>query len=428
MTTTKRRIQPAELLPQITRNKKFEKAQKYKEKKAMKELKRENPQAAAKIERVKLKRQLADKRAAAAAPASAKALLAKKKKKKQKAAAAATGVKKSSKKAPAPASLSALDVGKKKKKDRRPKTVIANEKTGRETFAKKQTRELVAERGASEKLIAKMKKEVLREARGRADTAAAAAKMAGKKTKPSAESQSDMDQLLIARAIRGGGDDHFGGGGGGGSSNHHGNGNGSISSRGIRSSSPASGDIGSSLVRRDPSLYPPEVAFYEDYAERKQTQAVSEDVMLKNAHEYFKKVGQQERRLNTSAASFLRRMKEVNLKGGDKDGFRYVVPKNVRSVVKMMKQNEHLASGGTEDDGTFIDEDNLQSTFGGDGTEETSDRPMRSNKKRQSTYHDFYQFQVSKRWTRNAESFLNRGKAHKALFEAKKRQRSIRKL
>lgn len=191
------------------------------------------------------------------------------------------------------------------------------------------------------------------------------------------------------------------------------------------SASVAGADSDMQLIREDPLLHS-DLAFVEDYTSKKQADVVSADQLLHTAHVYFKELGKREQSLNKVAREHMRRMREVNRRGGDKDGFRYVLPKNVKVMVRQLLA-EQKSREGVSDGEAFVDPDELVSTFGGDGLKETSDIPVRRRRRQNRTSSDFYQFQVSKRWTRNAENFLRRSRPTKALFEAKKHQRSIKK-
>ncbi|KAH9601557.1 Ribosomal RNA-processing protein 7 [Trypanosoma melophagium] len=159
--------------------------------------------------------------------------------------------------------------------------------------------------------------------------------------------------------------------------------------------------------------------FLEDYVAQKRSELVSADTLLQGAHEYFKDLGKRESAMRRAAAKRLRELKEINRRGGDKDGFRYVVPRNVKEVVRQMSQQQQAV----ED----VDTSNLTSTFREDHIQEAEEKPMHRRRRKNSCYSDFYQFQVSKRWTRNAENFLNKGRAHKSMFGAARQQRSLKK-
>lgn len=164
------------------------------------------------------------------------------------------------------------------------------------------------------------------------------------------------------------------------------------------------------------------IDFMKAYTEERGDQAKSEEALLQQAHQYFSQLNRDEQRRNTAAMRRLKEMKKVNRAGGDKDGFRYVVPKNVSTVVRQL-----MVAEGVE--GAQVDPESLGSHFGGDGVKETEAKPMRSKKQRNQSFDDFYQFQVAKKWARNAESFLARGRAGKNMFAAKqKQQRSIKKM
>ncbi|RNF03690.1 hypothetical protein TraAM80_05789 [Trypanosoma rangeli] len=206
-------------------------------------------------------------------------------------------------------------------------------------------------------------------------------------------SPEEVDQQMIAQAIRG--------------------------DEGTHNTSLAAGAAAEAGVE-DFVQYPC-LPFLEDYAEQKRSEIVSADTLLSNAHAYFKDLGKRESAMRRAAAKRLKELKAINRRGGDRDGFRYVVPRNVKEVVRQMTQN---AEGPDE---AAVDTTHLTSTFGGDEAQDTSEPPMHRKRRRKSCFSDFYQFQVSKRWTRNAESFLNRGRAHKSMFEASRPQRSIKK-
>ncbi|CUI15149.1 Hypothetical protein, putative [Bodo saltans] len=164
------------------------------------------------------------------------------------------------------------------------------------------------------------------------------------------------------------------------------------------------------------------IDFMKSYTEERGDEVKTEEALLEQAHQYFSQLNRDEQRRNNAAMKRLKEMKKINRAGGDKDGFRYVVPKNVSTIVRQL-----MVSDGVE--GAQVDPETLGSTFGGDGVKETEAKPMRSKKARNQSFDDFYQFQVAKKWARNAESFLARGRANKNMFAAKqKQQRSIKKM
>lgn len=164
----------------------------------------------------------------------------------------------------------------------------------------------------------------------------------------------------------------------------------------------------------------PTSTFMREYAASKQVEGRDESELLKKAHDYFGQLNRDERRRNALAMRRIKDMKTVNRRGGDKDGFKYVVPKNVSTVVRQI-----MVAEGVE--GAQVDPESLESTFGGDGVKESAAKPMRSHKQRNHCFDDFYQFQVAKKWTKNAESFLSRGRAGKNLFAARQ-LRTIKKM
>jgi len=155
--------------------------------------------------------------------------------------------------------------------------------------------------------------------------------------------------------------------------------------------------------------------FLKTCAEAKARECQTEDELLQKAHEYFSQLNRDENRRNALAMKRLKEMKRVNRAGGDKDGFKYVVPKNVSTVVRQI-----MAAEGVE--GAAIEPESLESHFGGTGVKESESKPMRRKKVRNHAFDDFYQFQVAKKWTKNAESFLARGRASKNMFVAKQKQ------
>lgn len=339
-------------------------------------------------------------------------------------AAARTGKSKTDKKTAATKAVKG-----KGKKARAPKLKVASAETGKETLKKKKARELVkASRAKAQDKKKAAKKEVPSRVKATGTSAVAAAPNAEKPSKKREEgivlaasagaataaassspevkrvlSQAEQDREFIARAIRG--DDLLVG--------NTGDGTGAAAH-------------GAAFIRQDPSLYP-DLAFLDDYAEKKHADAVTAEELLQNAHHFFKDLGKRERALNKVAKEHIQHLRAVNRRGGDKDGFRYVVPRNVKQVVREL-MSAQKARDGEDDPEALVDTEQLVSTFGGDGVAETSDKPVRrSRRQRSRTYSDFYQFQVSKRWTRNAENFLKRSRPNKILFEAKKHQRSIKK-
>ncbi|AYU83050.1 conserved hypothetical protein [Leishmania infantum JPCM5] len=381
-----------ELLPKMRFNKEFKKKQKYKYKKRVEAREKER-------EMITGKRRPASKQIQSASDG---------------AKAKTTATKKSGGAGTAGA--------KGKPKTRVPKLKVANVETGKETLTKKKARELVQENRKKKISAKKEPKLAAKSTRAGAVTAAvvstetleakqsrarvtkdelpATAAQAASLVEPKQTlTQAERDRELLARAIRG--DDLLG----------------SDAATGVAD--------GVAFIRQDPSLYP-DHAFLDDYAEKKHAEAVSADELLKNAHHFFKKLSKRERALNKVAKEHINHLRAVNRRGGDKQGFRYVVPKNVKQVVRELISAQK-ARDGEEDPESLIDTEQLVSTFGGDGVAETSEKPVRRSRRRRSrTYSDFYQFQVSRRWTRNAENFLKRSRPNKLLFEAKKHQRTIK--
>lgn len=159
--------------------------------------------------------------------------------------------------------------------------------------------------------------------------------------------------------------------------------------------------------------------FLNDYAAKRAEECANEDTLLASAHEYFSKLNRMEKSRNKEAMRKIREMKAVNKQGGDKDGFQYVLPTNTKKFVTELASRE--ANGGA-----VIDGDMLESNFRGDG--EKDEKPMRRTKERKHFRDDFYAFQVAKKWTKNAESFLARGRAHRDMFAVRSKLRNPNKL
>lgn len=174
----------------------------------------------------------------------------------------------------------------------------------------------------------------------------------------------------------------------------------------------------------DAAGLPVSCPFLNSYLEEKIMNApiVDEASLLQDAHTYFTNLTKKERHWNRTAMNRLRDMKRVNRQGGDKDGFQYVVPKHAKTVVQQLMMQEGV-------EGASVDGEKLESTFLGDGMRETESKPMRRKKIKNYAFDDFYQFQVAKKWTKNAESFLSRGRANRNMFMAKQQtKRTIKKM
>lgn len=266
-----------------------------------------------------------------------------------------------------------------KVKERRPKTIIANAETGKETFLKHKAKQLLKEKKAKER---KLKK---KEARKDASKASTKVKQSQKLNRSSTLSLSSSipvedDKDLLLRTIRGD-------------------------------------------TTCDNNLFSSE-SIYPDFGDgnTKSSNLVSEDEVLEKANEYFKNLRKKEREINRAASLHLKKMKEVNRQGGDKDGFRYVIPKNTKDLVRQMMEKEGIRSV------SLVDSSPLSLFSSMNNIPDEDDKPQRKTRRRGGTYSDFYQFQVSKKWTQNAERFLFRDRVDKSLFESKKHQRSIKNL
>lgn len=133
--------------------------------------------------------------------------------------------------------------------------------------------------------------------------------------------------------------------------------------------------------------------------------------LLKDANSYFSDLGAQDKQRFREAHRRIKHMKAVNAKGGDKDGFKYVIPKTVKAMAKQLDPNNTedlpaLKNGFSEDAAVEV------------APESHDDKPMKRKKRNGHFQKDFYQAQVWKKWTQNAEKFLSRGRASSKLFEA----------
>lgn len=266
-----------------------------------------------------------------------------------------------------------------KQKERRSKIIVANAETGRETFVKHKAKLLVRAKKANQKKLKKASKK--------------GSSIVSKKIKQdqqgnsafnfdiSSQNDGDDDKDLLLRTIQG-------------SSNGKDNPFGSD----CIDSNFEMGNLDSRII-------------------------VSEDEVLEKANEYFKKLKKNEREINRAAALHLKKMREINRQGGDKEGFRYVLPKNTKELVRQTMEKKGMGSA------ILNNSSSAPSLFDSlNYVEDENDKPQRKKKKREGTCSDFYQSQVSKKWTRNAERFLFRDRVDKSLFESKKHQRSIKNL
>jgi hypothetical protein len=133
--------------------------------------------------------------------------------------------------------------------------------------------------------------------------------------------------------------------------------------------------------------------------------------LLREANVFFNEMGKAEKRRFREAHAKIKEMKAVNAKGGDKDGFKFVIPKSVKSMARQLDPNS--GDGLPELRSTFVEEAAVEVP-----PESHTDKPMKRKKRAGHVSKDFYQVQVWKRWTQNAEKFLSRGRASSKLFEA----------
>lgn len=186
---------------------------------------------------------------------------------------------------------------------------------------------------------------------------------------------------------------------------------------------------GTSPLLVDPiraALYPTAAAtscpFLLEYAaQREATECavVAPARLLQEANTYFAQYNRDEKQRNRQAWSRIQQMKKANEKGGDKDGFRYVIPKNAQ---KLASQLMATATGAPSDAAE------LSSHFMGDGVEDTATMPIRRKKVRKHTMDDFYQFQVHRNWARRAEGFLMRGRMARQMLQERNKKRTTKKL
>ena len=172
--------------------------------------------------------------------------------------------------------------------------------------------------------------------------------------------------------------------------------------------------------------------FVKQYVELRQQDpssvGVSAQQLLEEANAYFAKHNADERARNLAAMRKLKEMKKVNRAGGDKDGFKFVVPKNHKQLMKLDAQRARAQGTAVSLEDDLLDKE-LPSTFGGDGVAETATKPMRKNKRKQIYKDDFYQIQTLKKWTKNAERFLGRSRNPRMAQQSKMTQgRTIKKM
>eukprot|EP00796_Vickermania_ingenoplastis_P005302 gene5302-3805_t len=270
--------------------------------------------------------------------------------------------------------------GTKKKKERRPKTVVARAPTGKETFLKHQAKELVKVKKSDARKGKKKPMEHAKKTENLSWRTANLQSTADHQEVIYADNPSNMEKHLLMKTIQG--DD---------------------------------------ANANEDSLFA--TALYPDFpmtGDSKDEVTASEDEVLAKANTFFQNLNKKERELNRAAALHMKRLKEINRRGGDKDGFKYVLPNSTKDLVRQMMMKEDTSA-------PRIDPSLLSSSFGSSSVaEEEGDKPMRKSRRHGGTYSDFYQFQVSKRWTRNAEKFLFRDRVDKSILSYSSYSSSIK--
>ncbi len=135
--------------------------------------------------------------------------------------------------------------------------------------------------------------------------------------------------------------------------------------------------------------------------------------LLNEANRYFSDLKRKEKAITAEAHRRLQEMKNVNAKGGDSQGFKYVLPKNVKSLARRLQADtlgvaDRLKHSYEGDEVTLVNED-----------EDIDSKPAHRKKRKPFERSDFYQFQVWQKWTHNAEKFLSRGRNGKRALATK---------
>eukprot|EP00658_Telonema_sp_P-2_P036653 TRINITY_DN26468_c0_g1_i1.p1 TRINITY_DN26468_c0_g1~~TRINITY_DN26468_c0_g1_i1.p1 ORF type:complete len:204 (+),score=83.16 TRINITY_DN26468_c0_g1_i1:110-721(+) len=164
---------------------------------------------------------------------------------------------------------------------------------------------------------------------------------------------------------------------------------------------------------------------------------VAQDALLDSAHAYFTEINKDEKKRNRMAMARIQEMKRINESGGDKDGFKFVLPKSVKTFARTMNVKGSKPRESAVDYSN-VDPDDLQSQFltkadAGTSVGAEADRELlqnaRKTKKKEVMLDDFYQHQKAKKWAKNAESFLLKGRANKNMFMKRQQsQRSTKKM
>ena len=164
---------------------------------------------------------------------------------------------------------------------------------------------------------------------------------------------------------------------------------------------------------------------------------VAQDALLNSAHAYFTEINKDEKKRNRMAMARIQEMKRINESGGDKDGFKFVLPKSVKTFARTMNVKGSKPRESAVDYSN-VDPDDLQSQFltkadPGTSVGADADRELLQNarkiKKKEVMLDDFYQHQKAKKWAKNAENFLLKGRANKNMFMKRQQsQRSTKKM
>lgn len=161
----------------------------------------------------------------------------------------------------------------------------------------------------------------------------------------------------------------------------------------------------------------------------------SPDDLLSEGNQFFVKRNKEERELTKAALKRIEEMKRINDKGGDGNGFKFIIPRSAKKLASRMAGDVEI----TLDDrkavaGRLLPSTLSSATTNGDGADaeditgglNDDDRPMRKKKPRAAKeLKDFYTWQKWKNWTRNAEDFLSRGKLSRKVFDTKRKFKSV---
>lgn len=161
----------------------------------------------------------------------------------------------------------------------------------------------------------------------------------------------------------------------------------------------------------------------------------SPDDLLNEGNQFFIKRNKEERALTKAALKRIEEMKKINEKGGDGNGFKYIIPRSAKKLASRMAGDVEITLEDRKAAaGRLLPTTLSTATTNGDGADaeditgglNDDDRPMRKKKPRAAKeLKDFYTWQKWKNWTRNAENFLSRGKLSRKVFDSKRKFKSV---